>query len=58
MLATIPRQTELSLEVRPREHPVDLNNHQLLSFPLNLSVNFRFSKWVIMIKKPVAKSAE
>lgn len=26
MLATIPRQTELSLEVRPREHPVDLKN--------------------------------
>ena len=44
MLATIPRQTELSLEVRPREHPVDLTNHQLLSFPLNLAVNFRFSK--------------
>ena len=54
MLATIPRQTELSLEVRPREHPVDLNNHELLSFPL--SVNFRFSKWVIMIKKQWLKA--
>lgn len=54
MLATIPRQTELSLEVRPREHPVDLNNHELLSFPL--SVNFRFSKWVIMIKNQWLKA--